>query len=134
MIDQTAIVYEALTQASTLYTEVGNRIWSPVAPAKGFDGTQSGIVYHIQDGSCHVTGATHDATFTFKCYGGSDNTFTKAREVARLLNDRLQMLSETQTSGTIMMARLVNHNDVELTETDTKYKVHIAQYLIKFEG
>lgn len=132
MIDRTAIVAEALMTASTLYTEVGDRVWSPIAPAKGFDGTQSAIVFHQSDASAHPTGATNSATFEFKCYG-DNNTYTKARTVFRLLYDRLQQLTETMSSGSIIMATLDNDFQLE-PEPETNHKAHLASFTILFTG
>ena len=132
MINRMAVVYEILTQSSTLFDEVGTRVWSPVAPSNGFDGNASAIVFHQADGAAHLTGATNTATFVFKCYG-DDNTYTKAHEVFRLLFDRLQMLTETVASGSIITARLETDFQLE-PDAETKHKAHLAQFSIMFEG
>ena len=131
MIDRTQIVYELLTAASPLATAIGDRAWNPVAH-RSWNGTQKAIVFH-QDGSdSHITGATNSAQFVFKCYGG-DNTYTSSRVLFGLLYDRLQMASETVASGTIFTARLQSDNMLP-PEPDTKYKAHMARFLINFEG
>jgi hypothetical protein len=132
MIDRIGIVYELLTTASTLFDEVGTRVFSPVAPSNGFDGNASAIVFHQSDGAAHLTGATNSATFVFKCYGDA-NTHTKAHEVFRLLYDRLQQRSETVASGKILTARLETDFQIE-PDADTNYKAHLAQFSIMFEG
>lgn len=132
MVDRIAIIYDALTASSPLSSEVGNRVWNPIAPASGFDGTESAIIFHQSDAFAHATASTNTATFAFKCYG-SDNTYTKAREVFRLLYDRLQGLTETVNSGSIIFARLENDFQLE-PEPETNYKAHMAQFSFLFAG
>ena len=131
MIDRTQIMYEFLTTASALATEISTRAWSPIAP-DSWDATSKAIIYHQDSGSSHATGATNSAQFVFKCYGGA-NTYSSARTLFGLLYDRLQMASETVASGTIISARLVSDDQLP-PEPDTKYKAHVARFLIQFQG
>lgn len=130
MIDKTQVLYEALTAASALATEIGTNCWSPIAPPN-WDGNTSAVIYNQASGTSHMTGAKTTAIFDFKCYG-DDYTYTKAREVFGLLFDRLQMLSETVASGTIVHARLVT--DFQLPpESETQYKAHMGSFEITFD-
>jgi len=129
MIDRTQIVYELLTASSPLSTAVGTRVYSPVAP-RSWDNTAKTIIFHQDGGDAHLTAAHNSANFIFKCYGGS-NLYSDARDVFGLLYDRLQMASETVTSGTVVTARLISDDQLE-PEPDTKYKSHIARFQIVF--
>ncbi len=131
LIDRTQIVYEFLTASSPLATEIGTNLWSPIAH-RSWDGGTKAIVFHQDVSDSHITGAVNTAQFVFKCYGGSD-TWTSARTLFRLLYDRLQMASETVTSGTIISARLLTDSQLP-PEIETKYKAHMAQFLVTFDG
>lgn len=131
MIDRTQIIYEFLTAASDLATEIGTNCYSPIAPSN-WDASTKAIVFHQDVSTSHITGATNTAQFVFKCYGGS-NTYTSSRTLFRLLYDRLQMASETVASGTIISARLLNDSQLP-PEIETKYKAHLAQFLVTFDG
>ena len=130
MIDKHQVLYEALTAASTLATEIGSNCWSPIAPPN-WDGNTSAIIFNQSGGGSHATGAKTTGIFDFKCYGDQD-TYTKAREVYGLLFDRLQQLSETTASGTIVMAQLVTDSQLP-PEPDTQYKAHLATFEITFD-
>ena len=131
MIDRTQIVYEFLTAASALATEIGTRCYSPVAP-RSWDNTAKTIIFHQDVGDAHATGATNGAQFVFKCYSGT-NSYTDARALFGLLYDRLQMASATTAGGTIISAKLVSDDQLE-PEPDTKYKAHFARFNITFQG
>jgi len=131
MIDRIQIIHEALTTASPLATAIGSRAYSPIAH-KSWDASQKAIVYHQEAGTSHQTGATLTGTYIFKLYGG-DDTYTSSRTLFGLLYDRLQMMTETFTSGTIISAKL--ESDLPLPiEADTKAKPYMARFSIQFEG
>ena len=129
MIDRISTMYEFLTASSPLASQVGTNVWSPIAKKK-WDGSQKAIVFHQDSSDSHLTGATNSATFVFKCYGG-DSTYKSARDIFRLLYDRLQMASETVASGTIIQAQLLS-DFVLPPEPETNYKAHTARFSVTF--
>jgi len=85
MIDPVALAYSLLTSdtTSTLYSLVGKRVWSPVAP-QTYRNAQPAIVFSAF-ADMHVGAASViEVRLLFKCYGGSD-TYSDARSVARAL-------------------------------------------------
>ena len=132
MIDRTQILYEALTTASPLATQIQNRAFSPVAP-ETWDGTQKAIIYHQDSSGSHITGSTNTSTFVFKCYGG-DNTYTSSRTLFRLLYDRLQMITGTFAGGSIISAALQTDTQLPPEAEGSRLKAHLARFSILFEG
>lgn len=131
MIDRVKVVYEFLTATSDLSAIIGDRVYSPVAP-RSWTGDTKAIIYHQEGADAHITAATNTGTFVFKCYGGTKNP-ADSNEVFRELFDRLQMASESTTSGRIVQARLLTDSKLE-PEPDTKLQAHMARFQIMFEG
>lgn len=132
MIDRVQIMFEILTAASPLATEIGTQAYFGQAPEVGFDATLSTIVFNQIGAGSHLTGATNTAIFDFKCYS-KDNKQSSAESLFRLLYDRLQNLRERVPAGKMMLAELDSDFPLPI-EPETKYKAHMAQFSILFEG
>lgn len=131
MTDTSQVIFEWLTAASALQDSIASQCWTPIAP-KGWKGDSAAIVFTEQGPSSHASGATHTATFTFKCYGGTADP-TDARTVAGLLWDRLHHANFTATAaGRIMSAQLTGGGGTT-TEPDTGFPVYFASYQVTIE-
>lgn len=132
MTDRTQIIYEILTAASPLATQIGTRAYSPISPDSSSPADKH-IIFHQASSGSHITGSTNTASFIFKVYGGS-NTYSSARELFGLLYDRLQMISETVAAGTIITARLETDSQLPPEPGAAEIKAHLASFSIQFEG
>jgi hypothetical protein len=126
MNDPILIVHEFLSAPGTdLNTLVGDRIWSPIAP-DGFQNTQPALIYHPDVQAPEAPMNVMVNSVVFKCYGG-DGTFSKAREVAMRLYERLHMGRGTTASGKIIQSRCTLMQQAGY-EPDTGWPIHVARF------
>lgn len=132
MVELQQVVYDWLTEASTLQTEIAGRAWTPVPPKDFKNDAGGSIVFFRQGWNVHPTGAIHTPVYVFRCYGG--NALAKsAGDVGRLLFDRLHHADGAVASGRIVTAEVAGGGGL-VKEPDTKFWADISSYAILIEG
>jgi len=128
MIDAPQIIWEYLTASGTgLYTLVGARIYSPVAPQE-WDNTTAMIVFEV-DEQIHSKACMSVVDVDFFCYGGTENA-TDAAAVYRALFDRLQNAGGVVSSGKIESARHTGGDPYEREPTESRYPRGVSRFEI----
>lgn len=132
MVELTQVIYEWLTAASTLQTEIAGRAWTPMPPKDFKNDAGGSIAFSRQGWSVHVTGAIHRPVYVFRCYGG-DALAKSASDVGRLLFDRLHHADGAVAAGRIVTAEVAGGGGI-VKEPDTNFWADISIYEILIEG
>jgi len=138
MKDPIAIVGAILVEAgNTLSDEVGSgdseRVWENAAPQDGtWVNREAALIIHMEPTITQRQQSYFDCVAVIKAYGGivagaDTASFTRAREIGRLVEDRLHRQSFNIDGNRVPLVSLINFID-PVKEADTGFPVQISRY------
>ena len=126
-VDSTKVVHEALVKTGTdLYTLIGARAFSPVAPVPSvWNNSTPAVIFRETNISPPACDGAEFIDVQFRCYGGTQS-YTDARTVYRALRDRLvSMCGETLTTGRVSRVFVISGRQEPL-EPDTGWPCYVV--------